>query len=173
MATLDEHQALIRAFVEALAYAERSPAFRKQMRDHYRRIQRTVARLVEAALGPNAAANGADPMVIALFLIAVFDGLAVQFRMAPEDTPSGERLVDEGPDDTDHDEHEHRHAAADDAHEDAVAPGAAAGAGQKRAGERQPLGRPSPGHALLHRFSARPGAACPGRRSAGSWPRSA
>src|SRR5713226_5312466 len=94
MATLDEHQALIRAFVEALAYAERSPAFRKQMRDHYRRIQRAVARLVEAALGPNAAANGADPMVIALFLIAVFDGLAVQFRMAPEDTPSGDRLVD-------------------------------------------------------------------------------
>jgi hypothetical protein len=33
-------------------------------------------------------------MVIALFLIAVFDGLAVQFRMAPEDTPSGEQLVD-------------------------------------------------------------------------------
>ncbi len=94
MATLDEHQALIRAFVEALAYAERSPAFRKQMRDHYRRIQRTVARLVETALGPEAAATGADPMVIALFLIAVFDGLAVQFRMAREDTPSGERLVD-------------------------------------------------------------------------------
>jgi hypothetical protein len=32
-------------------------------------------------------------MVIALFLIAVFDGLAVQFRMAPEATPSGEELV--------------------------------------------------------------------------------
>ena len=82
------------AFVEALAYAERSPAFREQMRDHYRRIQDTVARLVEAALGPDAAAKGADPMVIALFLIAVFDGLAVQFRMAPEETPSGEQLVD-------------------------------------------------------------------------------
>jgi hypothetical protein len=32
-------------------------------------------------------------MVIALFLIAVFDGLAVQSRMAPEDTPSGDELV--------------------------------------------------------------------------------
>jgi AcrR family transcriptional regulator len=94
MATLDEHQALIRAFVEALAYAERSPDFREQMRDHYRRVQRSVARLVEAALGPDAAARGADPKVIALFLIAVFDGLAIQFRMAPEDTPSGEQLVD-------------------------------------------------------------------------------
>ena len=93
LATLDEHQALIRAFIEALAHAERSPAFRKLMRDHYRRIQRTVAGLVEAALGPDAAAKGADPMVISLFLIAVFDGLALQFRMAPEQTPSGDELV--------------------------------------------------------------------------------
>ena len=91
--TLGEHHALIRAFVEALAHAERSPDFRKQMRDHYRRSRRTVARLVEAALGPDAVAKGADPMMIALFLIAVFDGLALQFRMAPEDTPSGEQLV--------------------------------------------------------------------------------
>ena len=91
--TLGEHHALIRAFVEALAHAERSPDFRKQMRDHYRRSRRTVALLVEAALGPDAVAKGADPMMIALFLMAVFDGLALQFRMAPEDTPSGEQLV--------------------------------------------------------------------------------
>jgi hypothetical protein len=32
-------------------------------------------------------------MVIALFLIAVFDGLAVESRMALEDTPSGDELV--------------------------------------------------------------------------------
>jgi AcrR family transcriptional regulator len=94
LGTLSEHEGLIRAFIEALAHAERSPDFRKQMRDHYRRSRRTVARLVEAAIGPDAVARGADPMVIALFLIAVFDGLAVQFRMAPEDTPSGEELVD-------------------------------------------------------------------------------
>jgi AcrR family transcriptional regulator len=91
--TLSEHRALIRAFVEALAHAERSPTFRRQMRGHYRRSRRTVASLIEAALGTDAAARGADPMVIALFLIAVFDGLAVQSRMAPEDTPSGEELV--------------------------------------------------------------------------------
>lgn len=92
--TLGEHHALIRAFIEALAHAERSPEFREQMRDHYRRTQRNVARLVEAALGPDAVAKGADPMVVALFLIAVFDGLAVQFRIAPEDTPTGEQFVD-------------------------------------------------------------------------------
>jgi AcrR family transcriptional regulator len=91
--TLAEHQALIRAFVEALAYAERSPEFRELMRDHYRRIQSAVAELVAAALGQDAVAKGADPMVVALFLIAVFDGLAIQFRMSPEDTPSGEELV--------------------------------------------------------------------------------
>jgi AcrR family transcriptional regulator len=91
--TLGEHQGLIRAFVEALAHAERSPEFRELMRDHYRRTQGRIASLVEAALGPDAVAKGADPMVVALFAIAVFDGLAVQFRIAPEDTPSGEQLV--------------------------------------------------------------------------------
>ena len=93
LATVAEHQALIRAFIEALAYAEQSPKFRKLMRDHYRRIQATVAQLVETALGPEAVAKGADPKVVALFLIAVFDGLAIQFRISPEDTPSGEQLV--------------------------------------------------------------------------------
>lgn len=91
--TLGEHQALIRAFVEALAHAERSPAFRRQMRDHYRRSRHTVARLVEAALGPDAVAGGADPKTIALFVIALFDGLAIQYRIAPDDAPSGEQLV--------------------------------------------------------------------------------
>lgn len=93
LATLDEHRALIRAFIEALAHAERSPAFRRQMRSHYRRSQRAVARLVEAALGPEAVARGADPKVVALFVIAVFDGLAIQSRIAPEETPTGEQLV--------------------------------------------------------------------------------
>src|SRR4051794_3315465 len=95
-ATLDslaQHQALIRAFVEALAHAERSPSFRRLIRDHYRRIQGSVAALVEEALGPDAAAQGADPRVIALFIIAVFDGLAVQYRMDPKATPSGDELV--------------------------------------------------------------------------------
>lgn len=93
VSTLGEHRALIRAFVEALAHAERSPDFRKQLRAHYRRARQHVAGLVEAALGPDAVAAGADPMVIALFLIAIFDGLAVQSRLAPRDTPSGEQLV--------------------------------------------------------------------------------
>ena len=93
LATLDEHRGLIRAFVEALAHAERSPEFRKLMREHYRRSQRRVAELVEAALGPDAAGRGADPSIVSLFVIAVFDGLAVQYRMAPEETPSGEQLI--------------------------------------------------------------------------------
>lgn len=93
LATLGEQRRLIRAFIEALAHAERSPEFRKHLRGHYRRIRRHVADLVEAALGPDAVAKGADPMVISLFLIAVFDGLAVQSRMAPADTPTGEELV--------------------------------------------------------------------------------
>jgi AcrR family transcriptional regulator len=93
LSSLDEHSAIIRAFVEALAYAERSPEFRELMREHYRRVQATVADVVEAAMGPAAVERGADPMTIALFVIAIFDGLAVQHRMSPDDTPTGDQLV--------------------------------------------------------------------------------
>lgn len=91
--TLAAHRPLVRAFVEALAHAERSAEFRERLRDHYRRSRRRVAELVEDALGPDAAAKGADPDIVALFIIAVFDGLAVQSRLAPEDTPTGDELI--------------------------------------------------------------------------------
>lgn len=93
LATLGENRGVIRAFIEALAHAERSPVFRKQMRNRSRRHRRSVAALVEAALGPEAVASGADPVVIAQFIIAVFDGFAVQFRLAPEDIPTGDQLI--------------------------------------------------------------------------------
>jgi len=59
---------------ESMTPAERSPAFHIRLRDHYRRTRARVTALVEEALGPDAAAKGADARIVALFLIAVFDG---------------------------------------------------------------------------------------------------
>jgi BetI-type transcriptional repressor, C-terminal len=37
--------------------------------------------------------GGADPRVIASFLVAVCDGLMLQWLLDPEQTPSGEELI--------------------------------------------------------------------------------
>jgi AcrR family transcriptional regulator len=88
----DERPMLV-AFVEALAQAERSDELRAQMAQHMEESRATVAAMVRAGLGEQAGALGADPRVVASFLIAVCDGFTLQWLLSPEDTPSGEELV--------------------------------------------------------------------------------
>ncbi|MEA2308026.1 MAG: hypothetical protein QOI65_312, partial [Thermoleophilaceae bacterium] len=49
-----------------------------------------VAGMVRSSLGD---AAGVDVGVVASFLIAVSDGLVIQWLLSPEDTPTGEELV--------------------------------------------------------------------------------
>jgi len=88
-----EQKPLLLAFVESLAQAGHSDELRAQMADHYQRIRDTVGEMVRASLGRDAESHGADPNVIGSFLIAVCDGLLVQWLLDPERTPSGEELV--------------------------------------------------------------------------------
>ena len=84
---------LLLAFVESLAQAGHSDELRSQMAEHYQEIRNTVGEMVRASLGEEAESQGADPNVIASFLIAVCDGLLLQWLLDPERTPSGEELV--------------------------------------------------------------------------------
>jgi AcrR family transcriptional regulator len=88
----DERPMLV-AFVEALAQAEHSDELRAQMAQHLRESRETVAEMVRASLGEKAGEMGADPLVVASFLMAVSDGFTIQWLLNPEDTPTGEELV--------------------------------------------------------------------------------
>jgi AcrR family transcriptional regulator len=93
IATLDsfeEHRALLVAFVESIAQAERSPELRAQLADHYQRCREQIGSIVTASLGDNA---GVDAGTIASFLMAVVDGLVLQWLLDPERTPDGQQLV--------------------------------------------------------------------------------
>jgi AcrR family transcriptional regulator len=79
--------------IEAVAQAARSDDLRENLAAHYLASRERVAAMVRHSLGENLQEDGIDPHVIASFLIAVCDGLIVQWLLDPEQTPSGERLA--------------------------------------------------------------------------------
>ncbi|MGH3934084.1 MAG: TetR/AcrR family transcriptional regulator [Pseudonocardiaceae bacterium] len=88
--TFERHRPLMAAFVEALAQAERVPELRAQLAECYERLRATVAELVRASVGglPEATA-----WHVASFLIAVYDGLQVQWLLDPQRAPTADELM--------------------------------------------------------------------------------
>jgi AcrR family transcriptional regulator len=93
LGSMPAHRPLLQAFVDSLGPTIRSPKLRKQLADHYQEGRASIGRIVADALGPEAVAAGADPEVVASFLIAVADGFVIQFLVDPKRCPSGEQFV--------------------------------------------------------------------------------
>jgi AcrR family transcriptional regulator len=87
-----EHRPLIVAFVEALAQSVRSDELRAQLADIYEECRTAVAQLVEASLG-EAGIDDEQIRAVSSFMIAVCDGLLLQWLVDPERAPSGEELT--------------------------------------------------------------------------------
>jgi AcrR family transcriptional regulator len=90
VSTFEQHRPLMVAFVEALAQAERVPELRAQLAECYERTRATVADLVRASVD-----GLSDPTArqVASFLIAVYDGLQVQWLLDPRRAPTPEELM--------------------------------------------------------------------------------
>ena len=91
--SLPSRRAILQSYVEALAQAQRSPELQGQLAAHYRRARRRVAELVAVSLDDGTPAEDPRCRSIAAFVIAVCDGLAVQWLLEPELTPSGNELL--------------------------------------------------------------------------------
>jgi AcrR family transcriptional regulator len=90
--SFEEHRPLILAFVEALAQSVRSEELRAQLADIYEEGRIAVGRLVEASFD---ASKVDDDQVraVACFMIAVCDGLLLQWLVDPERAPTGAELT--------------------------------------------------------------------------------
>jgi AcrR family transcriptional regulator len=88
--TLDQHRPLMVAFFEALSQADRVPGLRAQLADCYERLRNTVADMVRASVG-----ELPDPVArhTASFLIAVYDGLQVQWLLDAHRAPGADELM--------------------------------------------------------------------------------
>jgi AcrR family transcriptional regulator len=77
---------------ESIAQAQHSPELRRQLADHYESSRALVAETIRAVLGDDAEAAGGIPEVFAAFMVAVCDGLAVQWLLDSEHAPTGAEL---------------------------------------------------------------------------------
>jgi AcrR family transcriptional regulator len=93
LGALEEMRPVLVGFIEAVGQSAWSEELREQMAAHYRRVRLAITEMVKASLGPAAEELGADPKMIASFLLAVCDGLALQWLLDPEETPGGEEFV--------------------------------------------------------------------------------
>jgi AcrR family transcriptional regulator len=80
----------LRVFFEAASQSQATPELHETMAAQYRRQRDDIAEMVRATLGAD---SEADLRVVASFLIAVYDGFALQWLLDPKDTPSGEQLT--------------------------------------------------------------------------------
>ncbi|MGH3938762.1 MAG: TetR/AcrR family transcriptional regulator [Pseudonocardiaceae bacterium] len=90
VSTFEEHRPLRVAFFEALALTARAPQLRAELADCYEQLRTTMADLVHTSMGglSDSAARHA-----ASFLVAVYDGLAVQWLLDPKHAPTADGLM--------------------------------------------------------------------------------
>ena len=90
LAQMPQHESVLLAFIESIGPSVRSPELREKLADHYQRTRELVAESVRESIGD---VEGADPEIIASWLIAVHDGFVLQFLVDPARTPTGEQLT--------------------------------------------------------------------------------
>jgi len=90
VSTFDQYRPLMVAFVEALAQAQRVPQLQAQLAECYERLRVSVAGMVQASVAglPDHTARH-----VACFLIAVYDGLQVQWLLDPQRAPTPDQLM--------------------------------------------------------------------------------
>jgi len=89
--TFPAHRALLVAYLEAAAQAERSAEVRAQLARHLAAARRRIGELVLAAMPTQVTREQAD--ALASFFIAVCDGLAMQWLFDPDAVPPGAGLT--------------------------------------------------------------------------------
>jgi AcrR family transcriptional regulator len=92
LSSFEELRPVLIGLVEAVGQSAWSEDLRQELAAHYRTSREQVASMVRASLGEESE-DAADADVVASFLIAVCDGLVLQWLLDPDETPTGEQLT--------------------------------------------------------------------------------
>ncbi|OLR94225.1 TetR/AcrR family transcriptional regulator [Actinokineospora bangkokensis] len=90
---LADKRALLLSFVEALAQAERDPALREQLAALQHRTRTRIATIVASSYPDDVSPEDPRCTAVAGFILAVCDGLALQWLLDPTRSPSPDHLL--------------------------------------------------------------------------------
>jgi AcrR family transcriptional regulator len=90
---VENSRPLLIAFMEAMAQAEHVPELRAQLADQYRQSRATAVEMITATIGPQLASAGLDPITLSSLVLALVDGLIMQYLVDPADTPGSAQLL--------------------------------------------------------------------------------
>ena len=82
------------AFIEALPAAAHSPTLRGQLADLFEEARQATEAMIEAAIPEAREVDRRSVRAIASLLIAIVDGLALQWIVDPERAPTGRDVAD-------------------------------------------------------------------------------
>jgi len=91
--SFEELRPILVGLIDAAAQSAWSDDLRQELAAHYRVSREQVALMVRQSLGERVEQAGVDPKVVGSFLIAVCDGLVLQWLIDPDETPRGEELI--------------------------------------------------------------------------------
>ncbi len=84
---------LLVAFMEALVQAEHSSRLREQLAEQYRQFRASALGMLNTTLGPILTDAGLDPIIVSSLLLALGDGLIIQFLVDPEAAPGAAEIL--------------------------------------------------------------------------------
>lgn len=96
LGSLETDRAYVVAALEAFAQAPRSEELRRRLAAEYRAARAQVVASAQATSDEVDGVEGLDHgelSGVATVLLALFDGLAIQWLLAPEETPSADRVL--------------------------------------------------------------------------------
>jgi AcrR family transcriptional regulator len=93
LSSFQEMRPTLVGFIEAVGQSAWSQDLRHDLAAFYRTSREQVAAMVRKSLGEDMEQAGIDPKVLSSFLIAVCDGLVLQWLLDPDETPRADELV--------------------------------------------------------------------------------
>jgi AcrR family transcriptional regulator len=92
--TLAGHRPLVIAYFEALLRAERSPPLHTALAADLDAFRQALTAGIQSLLADHPESASPDPQAAASLVMATFDGLIIQWLLAPEQLPSGRVIAD-------------------------------------------------------------------------------
>ena len=90
---MEDSRPLLIAFIEAMVQAEHVPVLREQLADQYRQSRAAATEMIIDTIGPQLAQAGLDPVTLSSLLLALVDGLIMQYLVDPTTAPEAGQLL--------------------------------------------------------------------------------